>query len=126
MKKNRKVLIVDDEPNIVMTLDYLFRRQGYAVFLARDGAEAIGLLEEEVPDLIMLDIMMPKVDGYEVCRHVRATERLAHAKVVFMSAKGREADIQKGLSLGANLYIRKPFSTRELMKKVKALFDPAA
>ena len=121
MERKLKVLIVDDEPNIVMSLDYLFRKNGFEVYLARNGEEALALLNDTTPDLMMLDIMMPKVDGYEVCRYVRATKELDHCKVVFMSAKGKEADIEKGLAMGAELYIPKPFSTRDLMKKVTAL-----
>ncbi len=123
MKTPHKVLIVDDEPNIVMSLDYLFRRKGYEVFVGRDGEEALALLNDHSPDLLLLDIMMPKVNGYEVCEYVRSTERLAACKVVFMSAKSKEADIEKGLALGADLYVPKPFSTRDLMKKVKVLLD---
>lgn len=125
MNDSLKVLIVDDEPNIVMSLDYLFRKHGYQVFLGRNGEEALHLLEEEVPDLILLDIMMPKVNGYEVCRHVKSQARLASCKVVFMSAKGKEADIEKGMEMGADLYVPKPFSTRTLMKQVTALLDGA-
>ena len=116
-----KVLIVDDEPNIVMSLDFLMRKAKYDVFIARNGQEALDLVEEEKPDLILLDIMMPDIDGYEVCRQIKSDESTQHCKIIFMSAKSKTADIQKGLDLGASLYITKPFSTRNLMKQVKQL-----
>ncbi|MEM9326191.1 MAG: response regulator [Bacteroidota bacterium] len=116
-----KVLIVDDEPNILMSLEFLMRKEGYEVFIARDGREALNIISEETPTVVILDIMMPNVDGYEVCEHIRATERLKDAKVIFLTAKSKEEDIQKGMEAGADLYMTKPFSTRTLMKKVKSL-----
>lgn len=121
-----KVLIVDDEPNIVMTLDFLMRKQGYEVFLATDGAEAIALLDEQVPDLLLLDIMMPNVNGYEVCQYVRTNEAFKNTLIVFLSAKARPQDIAYGMELGANAYFAKPFSTRELTKKIKELIENRA
>lgn len=123
MNEKPKVLIVDDEPNIVLSLDFLMRKQGYAVFIARDGSEAVELLDAEAPDLVLLDIMMPKMNGYEVCAYIRSKPELNASKVVFLSAKSKESDVEKGLSLGADLYIVKPFSTRDLLKKIKGLFD---
>jgi len=119
MKK--KVLIVDDEPNIVMSLEYLMRKNEFEVFIARNGAEALELLSGKVPDLILLDIMMPDVDGYEICLIVKQNPRLIHTKVVFLSAKSKITDIEKGYDLGADLYITKPFSTRALLKSVNEL-----
>ncbi|MFN8355498.1 MAG: response regulator [Spirosomataceae bacterium] len=121
VKKNMKVVIVDDEPAILMSLEFLMKKEGYQIFIARDGLEAIEIINREVPDIVLLDIMMPQVDGYEVCRYVRRTLGFAHIKVVFLSAKSKEPDIQKGYEIGADLYVPKPFSTRDLMKKVNTL-----
>lgn len=116
-----KVLIVDDEPNILLSLEYLMKREGYRVFIARDGDEALGIIRQEVPDLLLLDVMMQRVDGYEVCQFVKQSPEYRHCKVIFLSAKSKEADIRKGLELGADLYLSKPFSTRELVAKVHKL-----
>ncbi|HMU72136.1 MAG TPA: response regulator [Ferruginibacter sp.] len=117
----QKVLIVDDDPYILMSLEFLMKKNGYDVMIARNGTEALDLLGRQLPELVLLDIMMPDVDGYEICRHIKKTEKLKHIHVAFMSAKTKEADIQKGYDLGASLYITKPFSTRELIKQVKEL-----
>lgn len=116
-----KVLIVDDEPNIVMSLDFLMRKAKYQVFIARNGTEALELANKEQPDLMLLDIMMPDIDGYEVCKRVKENTSTENCKVIFISAKSKESDIQKGMEMGANLYVTKPFSTRDLMKQVKEL-----
>jgi DNA-binding response OmpR family regulator len=116
-----KILIVDDEPNILLSLEFLFKKEGYQVFIARDGEEAMGIIEEREPKLVILDIMMPKVDGYEVCRHLKKNHH--DVKVVFLTAKSKHQDIQKGMDLGADLYLTKPFSTKELVNKVKNLIN---
>lgn len=116
-----KVLIVDDEPNILLSLDFLMKKNGYEVFIARDGEEAIHIIQQEHPRVIILDIMMPKVDGYEVCQFVKNSEGMAHTKVIFLSAKSKDADVEKGYEMGADLYLAKPFSTRKLVEKVKEL-----
>jgi DNA-binding response OmpR family regulator len=116
-----KVLIVDDEPNILLSLEFLMKKEGYRVFIARDGAEAYDIIKQEVPDLLLLDIMMPNVDGYQVCTFVKQSPAYQHCKVIFLSAKSKEADIRKGLELGADLYLPKPFSTRELVAKIHEL-----
>jgi DNA-binding response OmpR family regulator len=116
-----KVLIVDDEPNILMSLEFLMHKEGYRVFVARDGNEALKIINEETPDVILLDIMMPEVDGYEVCQLVKNNPSTQHIKIIFLSAKTKEDDIQKGYEMGADLYMTKPFSTRDLIKKVKSL-----
>lgn len=116
-----KVLIVDDEPDILMTLDFLMRKAGYEVFIGRDGAEAIALIKEHTPDLVILDIMMPNVDGYEVCRFIKQNTVYQNSKVIFLSAKGKETDVARGYAVGADFYIPKPFSSRDLVKKVKEL-----
>ena len=104
-----------------MSLEFLMKKEGYDVKVARNGKEALEIIEKEVPVLVLLDIMMPDVDGYAICKHIKTTKKLKDIRVVFLSAKSRESDIQKGYDLGASLYITKPFSTRDLMKKVKEL-----
>jgi len=123
MSEAQKILVVDDDPYILMSLEFLMKKNGYDVIVARNGTEALDLLEKRVPNLVLLDIMMPDVDGYAICKHIKSNKKLKEAKVVFMSAKSKEADIQKGLDLGASLYITKPFSTRELMKQIKSLMN---
>jgi DNA-binding response OmpR family regulator len=121
METVKKVLVVDDDPYILMSLEFLMKKNGYDVMVARNGTEALDLVEKQLPNLVLLDIMMPDVDGYEICRYIKRTSKLKHTKVVFMSAKTKEADIQKGYDLGAALYITKPFSTRELTKQINQL-----
>ena len=121
-----KVLVVDDEPNIIMSLDFLIRKEGYQLFIARNGTEALEIAYAEKPDLVVLDIMMPDIDGYEVCQRIKSDQNLKHTKVIFLSAKSRESDIQKGLSQGGDLYVTKPFSTRNLMKEIKAFVNQKA
>ena len=120
-----KILIADDEPNIVISLEYLLQREGYAVLVARDGQEALESIARERPDLVLLDVMMPHKTGFEVCQAVRADEALQGTKILMLTAKGRETDVAKGLALGANAYMTKPFSTRELVLKVAELLGEA-
>ena len=120
---SKKILIADDEPNIVAAIEFLLQQSGYEVHIARNGEEALELVEACVPDLVLLDVMMPKKSGYEVCTRIREHTDWRHIKVVMLSAKGREAEVNKGLSMGADLYVTKPFSTRELMAKIKGLLD---
>ena len=117
----KKLLIVDDEPNIAISLEFLMRREGFDVALAKDGEEGLAKIREIKPDLVLLDVMMPKMDGFQVCRAVREDAELAGICIVMLTAKGREAEVEKGLSLGANAYIPKPFSTSALVSKVKSL-----
>ena len=116
-----KILIADDEPNIVISLEYLLQREGYAVVVARDGQEALDAIARERPALVLLDVMMPHKTGFEVCQDVRADETLQATKILMLTAKGRETDVAKGLALGADAYMTKPFSTRELVQKVAEL-----
>ena len=116
-----RILIADDEPNIVTALEYLLQQQGYEVQIARNGDEALRMIESAPPDLVLLDIMMPLRSGYEVCKRIRENPALQQVKVVMLSAKGRDSEVTKGLALGADLYITKPFSTRELIDKIRAL-----
>lgn len=121
MEAIKKVLVVDDDPYILMSLEFLMKKNGYDVMIARNGTEALELIEKQIPALLLLDIMMPDVDGYEICRQVKSSEKLKAIKVVFLSAKTKEADIQKGYDLGAALYVKKPFSTKELVKQINDL-----
>ena len=123
---SKKVLIVDDEPNIVVSVEFLMQREGHEVATAADGQEAMELLAESRPDLLILDVMMPRKNGFEVCTEVRADARLSAMPILMLTAKGREAEMKKGLSLGADAYITKPFSTHELVTKVKELLGPEA
>jgi DNA-binding response OmpR family regulator len=116
-----KILIADDEPNILITLEYLMKRDGYVVSVARDGVEALDTLRRERPALVLLDVMMPRKTGFEVCQEVRADDELKDTLILMLTAKGRDTDVAKGLALGANDYITKPFSTKELARKVREL-----
>jgi DNA-binding response OmpR family regulator len=117
----KKVLIADDEPNIVTALEFLLQRNGYEVTIARNGDEALLLIEQHLPDLVLLDVMMPLKSGYEVCQRMRERSDWRHIKIVMLTAKGRDVEMSKGLSVGADLYITKPFSTQELMAKINGL-----
>ena len=117
----KKILIADDEPNIVTALEFLLERAGYEVRTAANGDEALAAITQDPPDLVLLDIMMPVKSGYEVCKRIREQPEWANVKVVMLSAKGRDAEVTKGLAMGADLYVTKPFSTRELLAQIKAL-----
>ena len=121
----KKILVADDEPNIVAALQFLLERNGYDVQVARNGNEALELIEAQMPDLVLLDIMMPQKSGYEVCQRMRERPDWQHIKIVMLSAKGRDAEVNKGLSIGADLYVTKPFSTHELVDKIKGLVGGA-
>ncbi len=118
------VLVVEDEPNIVDSLSFLMKQAGFAVQVARDGDTALRVLECQVPDLILLDVMLPRRDGFDVCRAIRANPQWCRVKVVMLTAKGRELDRRKGLELGADDYVTKPFSTREIVERVRSLLEP--
>ncbi|NHN25787.1 response regulator [Flavobacterium jejuense] len=119
----KKILLVDDEPNIIMSLEYTFKKNNFEVYIARDGQEALDILENQIPDVIILDVMMPNVDGYATLEQIKKNEKLNQCKVIFLSAKNKESDIQKGLALGASDYITKPFSLKKLVDKVKGLLE---
>ena len=118
---SKRILIVDDEPNIVISLEFLMMREGHEVHVARDGEAGLVAVRNHRPDLVVLDVMMPKLDGFAVLESIRADPDLAHTRVLMLTAKGREAEREKGLTLGADAYMPKPFSTRELVDKVKEL-----
>lgn len=115
-----RVLIVDDEPNVVVSLQFLMKKGGFETSVARDGDEALAEVERFRPDLVLLDVMMPRRDGYEVCQQLRSTG-WTDLKIVMLTAKGREAEATKGLALGADAYVTKPFSTSELVDTVTRL-----
>ena len=122
----KKVLIADDEPNIVAAIEFLLKQRGYDVYTAADGSEALRVVERVVPDLVVLDVMMPQTSGYEVCQTIRKRAEWRHIKVLMLSAKGRDAEVVKGVAMGADLYVTKPFSTRELMARVDGLLASGA
>lgn len=115
------VLVADDEPNIVLSLQFLMNQAGFDVRVARDGDEAIAMIEERVPDLVLLDVMMPKKDGYEVCQTIRNNPAWKDMRIIMLTAKGREVEREKGMAMGADEYITKPFSTRYVVERVKQL-----
>jgi DNA-binding response OmpR family regulator len=123
MTMSKRILIVDDEPNIVISLEFLMMREGHEVRVARDGEAGLAAVRTHRPDLVVLDVMMPKLDGFAVLEAVRSDPSLAATRVLMLTAKGREAEQKKGLALGADAYMSKPFSTRELVDKVKELLD---
>ena len=120
-----KILIADDEPNIVVSLEFLMKREGHQVLVARDGAQALAMIRNERPDLVLLDVMMPHLSGFVVCQQVRADETLAGVKILLLTAKGRDTDVAQGLGQGANGYMTKPFSTRELAARVREMLGTA-
>ena len=118
---SHRVLVVDDEPNIVISLEFLLKKEGYAVVVAGDGEAALQQAEQFRPDLVLLDVMMPKKSGFEVCEALRANPAHAGVKIIMLTARGRETEVTKGLALGADAYITKPFSTKDLVARVKTL-----
>jgi DNA-binding response OmpR family regulator len=121
----RKVLIADDEQNIVISLEFLLKREGFEVLVAGDGEAALQMVAEHHPDLVLLDVMMPKRNGYEVCQRMRERPEWRAIKIIMLSAKGRAVEVSKGVSLGADLYVTKPFSNAELVAQINALLAPA-
>ncbi len=123
---SRKVLIAEDEPNIVASLEFLLRQSDYEVRVARDGEEALRLVSSFAPHLVLLDVMMPRTSGLEVCRRIRGNPEWRNVKVMMLSAKGRDSDIDEGLALGADAYVTKPFSTKALLATVRELLPEDA
>jgi DNA-binding response OmpR family regulator len=120
----RSVLVVDDEPNIVLSLEFLLKQAGYEVRVARSGEEAVKAVAERTPDLIVLDVMLPALDGFHVCETIRANPKLRAVRILMLTAKSRDVEREKALALGADDYITKPFSTRELVERVKSILGP--
>lgn len=112
------ILVVDDEPNIVLSLEFVLQSEGYRVRVARDGQEALDAIAAEPPDLILLDVMLPRVSGFDVCQRIRCEPAWRDVRIVMLSAKGREVEVQKGLALGAHAYVTKPFGLQELLAEV--------
>lgn len=123
---HNRILIVDDEPNIVTSLEYLMKREGFHVEIAGDGEAGLKAARERRPDLVLLDIMLPKMNGFEVCEKLRADPGCRGMKIVMLTAKGRQVDNSRGMAAGADLYVTKPFSTRDLVAQVKQLLVPPA
>ncbi len=119
----KEILIVDDEPNVVVPIQFLMEQQDYRVMIAERGEDALDLIYHYKPDLVILDIMLPGMDGYEVCEIVRLNPNYRDVKIIFLTAKGREVEIAKGLALGADAYITKPYSNAELVAKVKEIIE---
>jgi DNA-binding response OmpR family regulator len=117
-----RVLIADDEPNIVTALEFLMKQQGYETRVARDGDEALAEVESFRPDLVLLDVMLPRRNGFEVCQKLRA-DGWTDLRIVMLTAKGRDIEIEKGLALGADAYVTKPFSTGELVERVAGMLE---
>lgn len=120
---SKYILIVDDEPNIVLSLEFLMKKEGYKVHAVKNGEEALQAVKENIPDLILLDVMMPRKDGYEVCQELRSNPDWEKIKIIMLTAKGRVVEREKGLALGADDYLTKPFATRELVEKVNSLLQ---
>ncbi len=116
---SKKILIVDDEPNIVISLEFLIKKEGFTVAVAADGEEALAKVTEFSPDLILLDVMMPKKSGFEVCEALRADPQQSGLKIIMLTAKGRDTEMAKGLALGADAYMTKPFSTKDLIARIR-------
>jgi DNA-binding response OmpR family regulator len=122
----QRILIVDDEPNIVLSLEYLLHRAGFEVANAADGEAALAALGETTPDLVILDIMLPKLNGFEVCRRLRADPRWRDLKVLMLTARGRDTEVARGLDAGADAYVTKPFSTRDLVAQIQDMLRSRA
>jgi DNA-binding response OmpR family regulator len=118
---SKKILIADDELNIVISLEFLLRREGFEVLVAVDGEEALAKARAERPDLVLLDVIMPKMNGFDVCQALRADPELTSMRVLMLTGKGRETEVSKGLGLGADGYMTKPFSTKDLVAQVRLL-----
>lgn len=115
------VLLVDDEPNILLSLKFLMQKEGYEVLVAQNGEEAMAIARQHLPDLVILDVMLPSPNGYEVCQALRADSQLTGLNILMLTAKSNPADKEKGLAMGADDYVSKPFSNRELVDKVRGI-----
>ena len=122
---SKKILIVDDEPNIVISLEFLMKKEGFEIAVAGDGEEALAKVASFNPDLVLLDVMMPKKSGFEVCEALRADPERAGLLIIMLTAKGRDTEVAKGLAIGADAYVTKPFSTKELVSQVRNMLGVA-
>jgi DNA-binding response OmpR family regulator len=125
MNRPASVLIVDDEPNIVLSLQFLLKKTGYEVRTATDGEEALAEISRAVPDVVLLDVMMPKIDGFSICQQIRANPEWKDMRIIMLTARGRDVEREKGLALGADDYITKPFSTKDAIARVEAVLGRA-
>ena len=116
-----RVLVVEDEESILLSLEFLLEKEGYEVRTASDGVAALTELEQLLPDLVLLDVMLPLINGFELCRLIRENLMLCNTRIMLVTARGREAEIARGMALGADAYLTKPFSTRDLMARVRTL-----
>ena len=117
----KRILLAEDEPSIVLSLEFLLGEAGYEVITAANGRDALGLAQQHKPDLLVLDIMLPVVDGFQVCRTLRADPELRDMRILMLTARGREHEVARGMALGANAYVTKPFGTRELLASIREL-----
>ena len=126
MTKPRRLLVVDDEPNILLSLQFLMKKAGYEVRTAKDGEEALADMARATPDLVLLDVMMPKIDGFSVCKAIRLNPAWKDVRIIMLTARGRDIEREKGLALGADDYITKPFSTKDAIARVEAVLGGPA
>ncbi|WP_312899957.1 response regulator transcription factor [Chryseobacterium taichungense] len=119
----KKIIIADDEHKILMSLEYSFKKNGYDVYIARDGTEVLEFLKNMIPDVILLDIMMPNLDGFSTLEVIKQNEKLQNTRVIFLSAKNNPRDIEKGLEMGADAYVTKPYSIKKLMQQIEEMFE---
>jgi DNA-binding response OmpR family regulator len=123
--KKRRVLIIEDEPNIVLSLEFLLQREGYDTASATDADAGLSLVRELHPDVVLLDIMMPKRNGYELCQTIKGDPELRAIPVIMVSARGQEVEVLKGLELGASAYVTKPFGNAEILEEIRAVLPRA-
>jgi DNA-binding response OmpR family regulator len=119
--RDRKILVVDDEPHVIRSLTFVLEKEGYNVSSATNGEEALAKIQESKPRLMLLDVMMPKKNGYEVCKEVKGDSSLSDIHIIMLTAKGQEADREKGFSAGADEFMTKPFSLMAVVGKAKEL-----
>ena len=117
------ILVVDDEPNIVLALEFLLKQAGFRVRKVSNGEAALAAIAQELPDLVLLDVMIPGLEGYAVCQEIRSNPAWRDIRIIMLTAKGRDIQREKGLSLGADEYVTKPFSTRDLVERVRRMLD---
>jgi DNA-binding response OmpR family regulator len=121
MTINKQILLVDDEPNIIIPIEFLMQQEGYQVTTAFNGREALSLLENATPDVVILDVMMPEMDGFEVAKRIRANPQLSDTRIIFLTAKGTNQDKLNGYEKGGEVYLTKPFDNEELVQTVNDL-----
>ncbi|MCB0597142.1 MAG: response regulator [Phaeodactylibacter sp.] len=122
-KTNTKVLLVDDEPNILVALEFLVKKEGYQVFKAQNGEQALAAMAAEQPHIVLLDVMMPGMDGFELARKIRANDKYDHTRIIFLTAKGTQEDRFQGYATGGEVYITKPFDNDELINTINEVIE---